>query len=144
MLVWHTQSYGDTEYFPKSCSCVFTLCVHLSRPQCLQLLTRLAWTQESHWKYMDGWKNRWIGGWMNRCMGGWICKWMDGWQKQLPGIHLVKGLGLPEYLSRRNCSGCHLSSSLFSLSAARLVHLLRQISGNFLQKVNNAMIRKRL
>ena len=28
--------------FPKSCFCVFTLCVHLSRPQCLQLLTRLA------------------------------------------------------------------------------------------------------
>ena len=77
-------------------------------------------------------------------MNGWMGGWMDGWQYQLPGIHLVKGLGLPEYLTRRNCSGGHLSPSLFSLSAARLVHLLRQISGNFLQKVNNAMIRKRL
>ena len=77
-------------------------------------------------------------------MNGWMGGWMDGWQYQLPGIHLVKGLGLPEYLTRRNCSGGHLSPSLFSLSAARLVHLLRQISGNFLQKVNNAMIRIRL
>ena len=89
---------------------------------------------------MDGWLNEWMDGWMN----GWIGKWMDGWHYQLPGIHLVKGLGLSEYLSRRNCSGGHLSSSLFSLSAASLVHLLRQISGNFLQKVNNAMIRIRL
>ena len=93
---------------------------------------------------MDGWK---IDGWvvesMDGWVDGWIGKWMDGWQYQLPGIHLVKGLGLSEYLTRRNCSGRHLSSSLFFLSAASLVHLLWQISGNFLQKVNNVMIRIR-
>ena len=67
------------------------------------------------------------------CVDGWIGKWMDGWQYQLPGIHLVKGLGLSEYLTRRNCGGRHLSSSLFFLSAASLVHLLWQISVCFLQ-----------
>ena len=48
--------------------------------------------------------------WMIEWMDGWAIGWMDGWLFA-PGIHLVKGLALPQQLPWG--SSCHVTSLLF-------------------------------